>query len=55
MASTSSWYGLLECFEKLDMRVVLHDFMGQLKSAKPASPYTPIANRLWSVTKKSDD
>ena len=40
MASTSSWYGLLECFEKLDMRVVLHDFMGQLKSAKPAGPYT---------------
>lgn len=40
MASTSSWYGLTPIFEKLGFKVILHDFKGQLKSDKPAGPYT---------------
>ena len=40
MASTNSWYLLTPIFEKLGFRIVLHDFKGQLKSDKPAGPYT---------------
>lgn len=35
MATTNSWYGMLPAFEKLNMKIVLHDFMGQMKSDKP--------------------
>ena len=40
MASTSSWELLYPIFERLGFRVILHDFKGQLKSDKPAGPYT---------------
>lgn len=40
MASTNSWYVLSKPFEELGYRVLLHDFKGQLKSDKPAGPYT---------------
>ena len=40
MASTNSWELLYPIFERLGFRVVLHDFKGQLKSDKPAGPYT---------------
>lgn len=40
MASTSSWMMLTPVFEKLGFRIILHDFKGQLKSDKPAGPYT---------------
>lgn len=40
MASTSSWELLYPIFEKHGFRVILHDFKGQLKSDKPAGPYT---------------
>lgn len=36
MATTNSWYGMLPGFEKLGFKIVLHDFMGQMKSDKPA-------------------
>lgn len=35
MATTNSWYGMLDGFEKLGFKIVLHDFMGQMKSDKP--------------------
>lgn len=35
MATTNSWYGMLPGFEKLGLKIVLHDFMGQMKSDKP--------------------
>lgn len=40
MASTSSWSLLTPAFERLGYRVILHDFKGQMKSSKPAGPYT---------------
>ncbi|NLC05293.1 MAG: alpha/beta hydrolase [Erysipelothrix sp.] len=40
MASTNSWHNLLDTFKQLNMRVVLHDFMGQMRSDKPQGPYT---------------
>ena len=40
MASTRSWLNQVECFRKLDYRILLHDFKGQLKSDKPQGPYT---------------
>lgn len=40
MASTSSWGYLTPIFEKLGFKVILHDFKGQMKSDKPAGPYT---------------
>ena len=40
MASTSSWNFQVPVFEKLDFRIVLHDFRGQLKSDKPLGPYS---------------
>ena len=40
MATTSSWALLYPTFERLGWRVILHDFKGQLKSDKPAGPYT---------------
>ena len=35
MATTNSWYGMLDGFERLGFKIVLHDFMGQMKSDKP--------------------
>ena len=40
MTTTSSWYELSDWFVKNGYRVILHDFKGQLKSAKPKGPYT---------------
>lgn len=40
MASTSSWKHLYPVFEKLDFRIILHDFKGQLKSDKPNENYS---------------
>lgn len=40
MASTSSWLNQVEYFRKMDYRILLHDFKGQLKSDKPQGPYT---------------
>lgn len=40
MASTNSWYLLTPIFEKMNYRIILHDFKGQLKSDKPEGPYT---------------
>ena len=40
MASTSSWSLLCPVFEKLGFRIILHDFKGQMKSDKPAGPYS---------------
>lgn len=40
MASTSSWALLYPVFERMGFRIILHDFKGQLKSDKPAGPYT---------------
>ncbi|MDR1213435.1 MAG: alpha/beta hydrolase, partial [Propionibacteriaceae bacterium] len=40
MASTSSWDLLAPVFVKMGFRVVLHDFKGQMKSDKPAGPYS---------------
>lgn len=40
MASTNSWDLVTPIFEKLGFKVILHDFKGQLKSDKPAGPYT---------------
>lgn len=40
MASANSWHGLIEPLIKLGYQVVLHDFMGQLKSDAPEGPYT---------------
>lgn len=38
MTTTSSWYELSDWFVKNGYRVILHDFKGQLKSAKPKGP-----------------
>lgn len=40
MASVSSWTLLWPVFERAGFRVILHDFKGQLKSSKPAGPYS---------------
>lgn len=40
MASVTSWYPLLEHLPKLNMKIILFDFKGQLKSDKPSGPYT---------------
>jgi len=40
MASCASWFLLYPVFVKMGWRVILHDFRGQLKSDKPAGPYT---------------
>ena len=40
MASTSSWDLLCPVFEKMECRIILHDFMGQLKSDKPDRRYS---------------
>lgn len=40
MASVSSWYALYPVFARAGLRVVLHDFKGQLKSSKPEGPYS---------------
>jgi len=40
MSTTSSWGLLYPVFERMGWRVVLHDYKGQLKSDKPAGPYT---------------
>ena len=40
MASTSSWGFICPVFEKLGYRIILHDFMGQLKSDKPDRTYS---------------
>ena len=40
MTTTSSWYELSDWFVKNGYRVILHDFKGQLKSAKPKGPYS---------------
>ncbi len=40
MASASSWALLYPIFERMGYRVILHDFKGQMKSDKPAGPYS---------------
>ena len=40
MASTGSWNLMLPPFEKEDLRIVMHDFRGQLKSEKPEDPWS---------------
>lgn len=40
MASASSWVNQLPPFEAAGFKILLHDFRGQLKSAKPKGPYT---------------
>lgn len=40
MASANSWSVLWPVFEKAGFRVIAHDFKGQLRSSKPAGPYT---------------
>ncbi len=40
MASTNSWYKIIEPFICAGYRIILHDFKGQLKSDKPSGPYT---------------
>ena len=40
MASVTSWALLYPVFERAGFRVILHDFKGQLKSSKPAGPYS---------------
>ena len=40
MASVSGWSLLYPVFERAGFRVILHDFKGQLKSSKPAGPYS---------------
>ncbi|MDR1386219.1 MAG: alpha/beta hydrolase [Propionibacteriaceae bacterium] len=40
MASTTSWDLLSPVFVQMGFRVVLHDFKGQMKSDKPAGPYS---------------
>lgn len=40
MASVSSWALLYPVFERAGFRVILHDFKGQLRSSKPAGPYS---------------
>ena len=40
MASVTSWALLYPVFERAGFRVIVHDFKGQLKSSKPAGPYS---------------
>ncbi|SMC85812.1 alpha/beta fold hydrolase [Papillibacter cinnamivorans] len=40
MASTNSWDFISPVFEEMGFRVIRHDFRGQLKSDKPAGPYS---------------
>ena len=40
MASTNSWDLITPIFEKAGCRIILHDFMGQLKSDKPDRTYS---------------
>lgn len=40
MTSTTSWALYYPFFEKLGYKILLHDFKGQMKSAKPKGPYT---------------
>ncbi len=40
MASTSSWEMYWPTFKKLGYKVIVHDFLGQLKSDKPKGPYS---------------
>ena len=40
MASTNSWDMITPVFEALGCRLILHDFMGQLKSEKPDRTYS---------------
>ncbi len=39
MASYGSWRGMVPAFRKAGYRILLHDFRGQLLSAKPKGPY----------------
>jgi len=40
MASTNSWKNQYEAFEKLGYKIILHDFIGQLKSDKFVGQYS---------------
>lgn len=40
MASTNSWSNQIEAFENLGYKIILHDFVGQLKSDKIKDSYT---------------
>ncbi|MFH5882132.1 alpha/beta fold hydrolase [Liberiplasma polymorphum] len=40
MATTNSWAFQVKALEKLGMRILLHDFRGQLKSDKPKGVYS---------------
>ena len=40
MASTNSWALQVKAFEQLPVKILLHDFRGQLRSEKPKGPYT---------------
>lgn len=40
MTTTTSWAIYYPLFEKLNYRIFLHDFKGQMKSDKPQGPYT---------------
>jgi 3-oxoadipate enol-lactonase len=40
MASTNSWNYQIPIFEKMNYKILLHDFKGQLKSEKPEGPYS---------------
>lgn len=40
MASTSSWSEQVKAFEKLGYKIILHDFIGQLKSDKIKDTYS---------------
>ncbi len=40
MASTNSWDFMWPVFEDHDFQIIRHDFRGQLKSDKPAGPYS---------------
>jgi len=40
MSTTSHWELLYPVFKRMGWRIILHDYKGQLKSDKPAGPYT---------------
>ncbi|MFP4286061.1 MAG: alpha/beta fold hydrolase [Candidatus Izemoplasmataceae bacterium] len=40
MASTSSWFPLIDNLDLKDLKILLFDFKGQLKSDKPTGPYS---------------
>ena len=40
MASTNSWDYMWPTFEQDDFKIIRHDFRGQMKSDKPAGPYS---------------